>query len=180
MGIGRRGRACVRACVFGGVVLPRIVMVLLELRLVSQSSSHEGRNANTSEPEDPPGRPDSGAPASPYWPGWTRVCAESIPERAQEAGAGSARRAGGAVAARGSCDGVSPDICALTSTGGFHCFCGRGGFSRRPRLDRSTRRPSHFLLLATTTNPPPPPPPHTCVPGSSKVSTCLLFKRAQR
>lgn len=92
MGIGRRGRACVRARAFGGVVLPRIVMVLLELRLVSQSSSHEGRNANTSEPEDPPGRPDSGAPASPYWPGWTRVCAESIPERAQEAGAGSGCR----------------------------------------------------------------------------------------
>lgn len=41
--------AAVRACarVFSGVVLPRIVMVLLELRLVSPSSSHEGRRQHS-------------------------------------------------------------------------------------------------------------------------------------
>lgn len=162
---GKRLPPCVLACVraFSAVILPRIVMVLLELRLVSQSSSHEGINANTWKWER----------AARSWKirqetlsGGAKQRARPVTGPAGGACALEASRSGRREAVEGwrcggaalcSCGGFSPDICALTSTGGFHCFCGRGegrggqrrGLSRRPRLDRSSLRPSHFLLLTT-------------------------------
>lgn len=95
---------------------------------------------------------------------------------------GAARReAGGGLAERRCLRvGFSPDICALTSSRGFHCFLrAEGGRRAEERLHAAAPigpELSPPLPLSPAHHHPPPPLTRACVHGSSKVFPFLVCK----